>query len=375
MEELNLGDLSFDESSMNLFEDSSGKEGKENTALPGAEPQAKEVDADKETKDTGGDGQETNDGQESVANQGKDNDQVQAGKTDNGGESSDSSSPKLNETEQLYSNLAAEFKAKGVLPELDVTKIRSLADIEEAIKGRIDSGLTDRQKRIEEAQNSGAPADEVSVKLNTIEKLKSVTPEFIKDDNNIEFRRTAIIQDALSKGYSEERAVVMAQRSIDGGTDAEDAEFAVASLIKAEEASVEKIINEAKANEQKSLDDVKNYIDNTKEVIPGFELTDSQKDELYNQITTDLGNKDNAFIQAQKKDPIGSRIKLEAIFYLTKGLMDFSVFGQKTETKISNNLENLIRGAKFTSSGAVETNIPDSNSNFNLADLKDLEIE
>ena len=167
----------------------------------------------------------------------------------------------------------------------------------------------------------------------------------------------------------------MAQRSIDGGTDAEDAEFAVASLIKAEEASVEKIINEAKANEQKSLDDVKNYIDNTKEVIPGFELTDSQKDELYNQITTDLGNKDNAFIQAQKKDPIGSRIKLEAIFYLTKGLMDFSVFGQKTETKISNNLENLIRGAKFTSSGAVETNIPDSNSNFNLADLKDLEIE
>ena len=375
MEELNLGDLSFDESSMNLFEDSSSKEGKENTASPGAEPQAQEVDANKETKDTGGDGQETNDGQESVANQGKDNDQVQAGKTDNGGESSDSSSPKLNETEQLYSNLAAEFKAKGVLPELDVTKIRSLADIEEAIKGRIDSGLTDRQKRIEEAQNSGAPADEVSVKLNTIEKLKSVTPEFIKDDNNIEFRRTAIIQDALSKGYSEERAVVMAQRSIDGGTDAEDAEFAVASLIKAEEASVEKIINEAKANEQKSLDDVKNYIDNTKEVIPGFELTDSQKDELYNQITTDLGNKDNAFIQAQKKDPIGSRIKLEAIFYLTKGLTDFSVFGQKTETKISNNLENLIRGAKFTSSGAVETINPDSNSNFNLADLKDLEIE
>ena len=85
MEELNLGDLSFDESSMNLFEDSSVKKGKENTVSPGAEPQAKEVDADKETKDTGGDGQETNDGQESVANQSKDNDQVQAGKTDNGG--------------------------------------------------------------------------------------------------------------------------------------------------------------------------------------------------------------------------------------------------------------------------------------------------
>ena len=81
-------------------------------------------------------------------------------------------------------------------------------------------------------------------------------------------------------------------------------------------------------------------------------------------------------MQAQKADPIGSRIKLEALFFLTKGLSDFSLFGeQKTQTKITNNIENLLRGAKFTEEGKIDTNVSDNNSNFKLSDLKDLEIE
>ena len=167
----------------------------------------------------------------------------------------------------------------------------------------------------------------------------------------------------------------MAQRSIDAGTDIEDAEFALASLIKAEENSLQKVISSAKDKEADSLKDIKSYISTTPEVIPGISLTDSQKDELYTQITSDLGNKENAFMQAQKADPIGSRIKLEALFYLTGGLKDFSVFGAKAESKITNNIENLLRGANFTSQGSVDTSKSDQNSNFKLSDLTDLTIE
>jgi hypothetical protein len=375
MEGLNLGDLNFDESSLGLFDEATGEQDSTNADTPAAEKPATETTVVDE-KNTNTDGDDSaNASQESVADQSKDdNDQVQAGKTADG-EGSDSSSPKLNETEQLYSNLAAQFKSNGVLPGLDVSQIKSLEDIETAIKSRIDSGLTDRQKFIEEAQKSGAPVGKVSELHNTIEKLESVTPEFIQDEENIEFRRNAIIQDALTKGYTEERASTMAQRSIDAGTDVEDAEFALSSLIESEKSSLSSLIEEAKNTEKESLNNIKNYISTTPEVIPGFVLTDSQKDELYNQITTDLGDRDNAFMKAQKEDPVGSRIKLEAIFLLTKGLKDFSIFGSKTETKISNNLENLIRGAKFTDSGTVDTNVSDSQSNFKLSDLKDLEIE
>lgn len=373
MEELNLADLDFDTSSLDLFDEGVDIEKPEEKAEKEGTPSASDDANDK--KITDGDDSKKED-QESVANQNKDKNQVQAGKTADGKEGSDSSSPKLNETEQLYSKLAAEFKAKGVLPELDdVTTIRSLEDLNAAIKKQVDSQLTERQKLIEEAQQSGAPVAEVAEKVNTIDKLKSVTPEFIKDEKNVKFRLTAIAQDFLEKGYNKERAEAMAQRSVDAGTDIEDAEFALDSLIKSEEARLKSIIDEAKNKEKKSIDDIKNFISTTPEIIPSIELTDSQKDELYKQITTDLGNKENAFIKAQKADPIGSRIKLEALFYLTKGLKDFSVFGSRAESKITNNIENLLRGANFTESGSVDTSSQDANSNFKLSDLKDFEIE
>mgnify|MGYP003640188100 CR=1 FL=1 len=379
MEELNLGDLDFDTSGIQLFDEATGvQDSKEDTGTnppeDGTTPPASKDDKKGDKTNTDGDGTATV-GQESVATQDKDNDQVQAGKTPTDGEGSNSSSPKLNETEQLYSNLAAEFKAKGVLPELDITKIKSLKDIEDAIKLQIDSGLTDRQKFIEDAQKSGAPVTEVAEKVNTIEKLKQVTPEYVQDERNSDFRKTAIIQDFIQKGYDETRATAMAQRSIDAGTDVEDAQFALTALIKAEETSLQGLIDTAKGKEADSLKDIKSYISTTPEVIPGVTLTDSQKDELYSQITSDLGNKENAFMQAQKADPVGSRIKLEALFYLTKGLTDFGIFGAKQESEITSNLENLIRGAKFTGEGTVETNTVDANSNFRLSDLKDLTIE
>lgn len=385
MEELNLGDLDFELPAGQLFDDETGKQDPKVADTPpaaGTPPVVDETKKGDETiTNTDGDDKVDKDGnpivpsQESVATQSKDN-QVQTDKTVNGDEGSDSSSPKLNETEQLYSNLAAEFKAKGVLSELeDTTSIKSMADLEDAMKKQVDSRLTDRQKLIEDAQKVGAPITEVSEKVNTIDKLKRVTPEFIKDEKNLEFRRTAIAQDFIDKGYGKERAESLAQRSIDAGTDIEDAEFAVTSLITSEEKSLQGIIDTAKSKEADSLTEVKDYIAKTPEVIPGIVLNDSQKDELYNQITTDLGNKDNAFMIAQKADPVGSRIKLEALFYLTKGLKDFSVFGNASETKVSNNIENLLRGANFTKEGTVDTNISDNNSNFKLADLKDLEID
>jgi hypothetical protein len=286
MEGLNLGDLDFDTDVLGLFDEETGNQDpKKQTA---AAPAATSSNDDTTKKITDSD-DPTKKGQESVVDQSKEN-QVQTGKTsDKKGDGSDSSSPKLNETEQLYSKLAAEFKAKGVLPGLENTdSIKSLKDIEDAIRKEINSKLTDEQKTIKEAQESGAPITLVAEKLNTINKLKQVTPEYIAEDRNLEFRKTAIAQDFMDKGYGKERAEALAQRSVDAGTDIEDAEFALANLIKSEESSLQGILDTAKSNEKESLKDIKNYISTTPEVIPGIALTDSQKDELFKQITTDL---------------------------------------------------------------------------------------
>jgi hypothetical protein len=376
MEGLNLEDLNFE--SVQLFDESGAaeiveEEVKDETAISSSdENQGKEAD-DKEN--TIGDDQDDKSGQESVANKKEDN-QVQTGETSEKDKGSNSSSPKLNETEQLYSNLAAQFKSEGVLPGLEnIEDIKDLTALNEAIRKEVESRFDDEQKRIKEAVKVGAEPTEVSEKLSTISKLESVTPEFLSDEKNLNFRMQAIAQDFIDKGYNPERAQTLAQRSVDAGTDIEDAEFAVKNIIAHEKESLDNIIETAKAKEAKSLGDIKDYIDKTPEVLPGIQLTDSQKDELYKGITTDVGNKDNAFVAYQKSDPVGSRIKLEAFFYLTKGLKDFSVFTNKAETKISNSIENLLRGANFTETGAINTDVPDENSTFKLSDLKDLEIE
>jgi hypothetical protein len=181
MEGLNLEDLNFDTDSLQLFDDEGNLEASTSpeTTAGDTPPSAGSelINATKESTDditiTDGDDTATA-GQESVAT-GKDDTQVQAGKTATGEEGSDSSSPKLNETEQLYSNLAAQFKSEGVLPGLEnIEDIKDLTALNEAIRKEVESRFSDEQKSIKEAVKVGAEPTEVSEKLSTISKLESV---------------------------------------------------------------------------------------------------------------------------------------------------------------------------------------------------------
>lgn len=363
MEELKLDDLSFESSSEDVFNvfDTSGSD----KPVKIEEPKNKEIpNSEVEIKSP-----------ESVA---KKEENIQEGKTPavNEGEGN-SSSPKQNDTEKLYSSLANEFKAKGVLSSLDLEKekITSMEDINKAIEKEIESRLTDKQKLINEAIKVGAPADEVSRQLESIEKLKSIPESHVIKEENFEFRRNVIAQDFINKGFSKEKAIAFAQRSIDSGDDIEDATVALKEIIDHEQSLLDESINSKKTQESEAITKIKEYIGKDEEIIPGVKLTTAQKEEFFNQVTNDLGNKENAFIKAQKQDPLGSRMKLEALFYLTKGLKDFSVFSNTAKSKASNELESLLRGANFTEEGRINTNVKDELSTFTLKDLEGVSFE
>lgn len=367
MEELNLDDLNFDD--MSSFEPLVASDDE----LKNLGSAKTETSEETKNKPKGDDTVDTD--QESVA-KGDDN-KVQGGKTSADDEGSNSSSPKQpNDSEQLYSTLATQFKANGVLPGLeDTANIKSIEDINAAIKKEVESRFDAEQLAIKQALDLGLPAQELSKQMGVINQLKGISEDFISDENNVEFRKNAIAQDFLSKGYDRERAITLAQRSVDAGTDIDDAKFALSNIIGLEETKYQKIITDAKDTEAKNITDIKSYLEKTPEVIPGIKLNSQQSDELYKRITTDLGNKENAFMRAQKKDPVGARVKLEALAYLTKDFSDFSVFGKAKETDISKNIETLLRGANFTESGKIDTEINDGNASFTLKDLKDLKFE
>lgn len=378
LEKLSLADLDF--SGDTTFEinsagaDELAKLGKKDNESGNAN-ETKDNDSDDKKLDKDGNPIIIVPSQESVAND-KDN-TSSGGKTSKAdGEGSNSSSPKLNDTEQLYSNLASELKAKGVLPGLENTaSIKTLDDFNAAIKKEVESGLTNRQKAISDAMKLGVPANEIAEQLEVISKLEGITDDYINHEDSSAFRKNVIKQDFMSKGYTKDRAETFAQRSIDDKTDIEDAKFALKNIIDSEKKRYDDTLSSAKKKEDDSISEVKTYIDKNTEILPGIKLSKEQSDELYERITTDLGNKENAFMQSQRRDPIGSRIKLEAIAFLTKDFTDFTIFKTSSESDITNSIENLLRGTSFTADGQVQTEVKDPNANFTLSDLKDLDFE
>lgn len=367
MEGLNLADLQFDTSSDDVFDvfsttpkEPTGEPVKD-IVIPTPNSEEKKV--------------ETTVTPESVAKKEEDKTNQEGKAPEAKKEGTDSSSPTPNDTEKLYSSLAAEFKAKGILSDLDSDKVASMDDINKAIAKEVESRLSARNKTIEDAVKAGVPAEEASKQLESIGKLKAITDEYVSQDGNEEFRMNVIAQDLINKGFNKDKALAMAQRSIDSGDDVEDALNALKEIIGSEEGKLNDLIESKKTEESSALTNIKNYVDKEDEIIPGVKLTLVQKQELYDQITTDLGGKENAFVQAQKADPLGSRMKLEALFYLTKGLKDFSIFGQAKETSISKGIESLLRGANFTGDGKIITDSKDDMSTFTLKDLDGVKFE
>ena len=372
MEELTIDDLSFENAAgdTEVFDafavpNTEAKEGNETPAVP-ATPAAPNVQTNTPPASEG------ITSPESVAT--GDTNQGQADKANTTEGAASSSSPKLNDSESLFSNLASHFVDKGVLSDLDPKEIKSIEDIQVALQKQVEKGLTETQAAINEAIKVGAPADVVAQQVDTIGKLKGISDEMITNEGNAELRLNLIAQDFQNRGYDADRAKTMAQRSIDAGVGVEDAKLALQGILKTEQDRYSGIIQAAKDKENQSLTDIKKFMADTKEIVPGIPLTSVQNEEIFTQMTANVGNDQSAFIKYQSANPVSSRIKLETVFYLTKGLTDFSVFGQNASTSTARTLEDQLRGMSFTEDGRVQTVVADDNSNFSLQDFGQLQV-
>ena len=368
MEGLKLEDLNFEgeEAAFDVFAE---EKPEEEVTAEGSQPSLNEIDNNKKP-----DSENPSDS-ESVASGDDNNNQGQADKANTSDGDADSSSPTTNDSEQLYSTLATHLIAKGALSDLDPSTIKNVDDLNAAIEKEATSRLDSKQKAIEQAMNVGAPTTEVAKSVDFINQLNELEDATVIDPGNDGLRLNLIAQDFINKGYSPERASTMAQRSVDIGAGVEDAKFALESIKQYEQKKYEGLIEDAKLEEQKSLDDIKDYLSSEKGTLADIKLTGDQQEDIFTQMTTDVGNKRSKFIEYQVNNPVQSRVKLETLYYLTKEFTDFSVFSAGAQTKASNELEDLLRGANFTADGKINTEVKDKRSSFGLKDLKDLEID
>lgn len=304
---------------------------------------------------------------------------VGSGKDDK--EEKEDTTPKGNGTspENFYSSIAKALKEEGIFPDLDddlYSKIKEPEDFRDLVEQQIQAGLDERQKRIDEALNAGVEPSQIKQYENTIQYLNNINEDTLSDesDNGENLRKNLIFQDFINRGYSKERATREVEKSLNAGTDIDDAKEALQSNLEFFKDGYNKLIDDAKevaAQEEKErkrqADELKTSIFEDKTLIGDLNVDKSTRQKIYNNLSKpvykdpDTGVYYTAIQKYEKENKIDFIKNIGLIFTLTDGFknLDGLVKGKvKKEVKkglreLENTLNNTARASdgslKFTS--------------------------
>lgn len=267
----------------------------------------------------------------------------------------DGASPKT-----IYSSIAKALKEDGVFPDLtddNFANITSPEDFLNLVEMQIKSGLDERQRRIDEALSAGVEATEIKKYENTLSFLDSIKDDALRDesDKGEKLRKDLIYQDFINRGYSDERAKREVKKSLDAGTDIEDAKEALNSNQEYFREKYESLIQDAKKEEEaqrqeikKQSEQLKKSIIEDKELLKGLSLDTKVRQQIYDSITKpvykdpDTGDYYTAIQKYEREHRIEFLKNVGLIYTLTNGFKDFGqLFKQQAKKEIKKGLREL----------------------------------
>ena len=292
------------------------------------------------------------------------------------------------DSSEKYSLLASALLEEGVLPSLDEEKIKnikSFSDIAEAVKEELRNneyaGLNDAQKEYLKALDSGIPDSEFRSHKAKSADIEKITSEDL--ENNETLRFNLIKEDFLSKGYSEEKAEKLTQRSVELGEDLEDALEALEikknnikeDFQKKVEAYQEKLKEQEKAT-QKQMETLKNIIfDEEKALIPWHKHNKQFAQKVYDTITkpagqTEDGRSYNAIMKAKMENPVEFEYKISYLYNLTDGFKNFDNLIKTAKTESVKKLDQVLNEQTYSrNSGNAGSTMSDKKLNEALDNL------
>ena len=355
MEGLDMDNILSPDEVDNLF---AGDESQETQVTP---PEKQEDDTNKENNKTTTEVSDVNpedlftDEPESVGSEKVDT----QGKEDTTSKEDIGTSSKTN----FYSSIASALKEEGILSALDedtLSKIKTPEDFAEAMESELKAKLDERQKRIDEALQVGVEPDEIRKYEGTINYLNTITEDAIIDESTDgeKLRKQLIFQDFLNRGFSKERAQRETQKSINSGSDVEDAKEALASNRDYFRKEYESLIAEAKAEEEadkarikKEAEELRKSILEEKEIFKGLELDKTTKERVYNSISKpvykdpDTGEYLTAIQKYEKDNRQDFLKKLGLLFTMTDG---FTNLDKLVKTNVTKQVKKSLRELEHT---------------------------
>lgn len=295
-----------------------------------------------------------------------------------------STSPNKN----FFSSVAKAFAEEGIFPDLnedEIANINTAESFREIIDKQIQSQLSERQKRADEALNVGLEPDDIRKYENTLSYLEEVTDNKLEEETTEgeELRKRLIYQDYINRGFSQERATKEVKRSIDSGNDIEDAKEALNSNKEYFKSQYDKLLNDAKEEQKKyeqerknQAEQLKKSIIEEKKVFGDIEVDKPTRQRIFDNLSKPIykdeetGTYMTALQKYQHDNPNEFIKNVSTIFTLTDGFKNLNklVKGKvnKEIKKGFRDLENALNNTARTSDGNINfaSGVDDENSMF-----------
>lgn len=306
------------------------------------------------------------------------------GKEDSPTDNSGGASP----TKDFYSSIANAMLEDGIFPNLDEETINKVVDAEtlsEAIEAEINARFDETQQRISKALKNGVEPSDIRKYENTLSYLSSLKDSDVAAETpeGEKLRYSLITQDLMNKGMSPEKADKIANRSIDAGTDVEDAKEALQGnkdhfqeaynkLLK----DAEKQAEEDKAERKKQAEKLKKTILEDKQLLGGWDLSNDVRKKAFENISKPVYKdpETGEYMTALQKYEMENRqefLMYAGLFMaLTNGFKDFESFTKgkvKKEVKKGlRDLEQVLNNTRRNADGSLKyvTSVKDDPESF-----------
>lgn len=365
MEELNFNNILGEEEIETLFTDPEDNETPEDSPSEKTEdnPSEKEDDKDKTTEVVDPDTLFEEETPEGVGS-GKDKEGKEGTASDN---DSDGTSPNDN----FYSSIASALAEDGIFPNLDEETVKKAMDAEtfsNLIESEVNARLDEKQQRVSKALENGVEPTDIKKYENTLNFISKITEADIAEENEKgeQLRYNLIYQDFINKGMTPEKAKKYTNRSIDAGTDIEDAKDALQSNKEFFNTAYNTLLEDAQrqadeeeANRATQAKQLENSLMKDKQLMGDLELSKDIRKKAFDAVSKPVFKDPETgqyltAIQKYENEHRADFLKYTGLIYtLTNGFKDFDSF---TKGKVKKEMRKGLRELEQTLNNTKRTN-------------------
>lgn len=311
---------------------------------------------------------------------GKDNEGKEGTAPDN---DADGTSPN-----NFYSSIANACAVDGIFPNLDDETIKKAVDAESfsnLIEAEINARFDEKQKRISQALENGVEPNDIKKYESTLNYINTITDAAIAEESEKgeQLRYNLIYQDFINKGMTPDKAKKFADRTVDAGTDVEDAKEALLSNKEFFSNAYNKMLQDAqqkadeeKAEREKNAKELEKSLMKDKQLFGDMEISNDIRKKAFDSISKPVYKDPETgdYMTAIQKYEFEHRAEFlkytGLIFAMTNGFKDFDSFAKgkvKKEVKKGlRELEQTLNNTRRNNDGSLRmvTNQKDDPNSF-----------